>query len=99
MICNHHKAKEYYAESLERPESNAKFYQCNNVDDFFRGMCTDCGEDNQQCYTLGADSIENYKHLDYSLGKRFYLATTASKPYLSKILEFRKNPRFKVIHF
>lgn len=96
MVCNHALAKDYYIEALLRPEGHPKFYQCDSDKQFASGGCNECDDDQSRCFMLGPDSAEDYNKLGFSQGKRFYLITTAEKPYFSKIanlkVDFQSSP-------
>lgn len=78
-----------------------KAYECASYDDFKAGKCVDCGPNGEKCVLLGPRTIEHQvAGHELANGKRFFMATDDTAPYLSKHPSAVINgPYANIIHF
>ncbi|RZC34310.1 inactive pancreatic lipase-related protein 1, partial [Asbolus verrucosus] len=62
--CNHVRSYEFFIESIN-PKNKCSFLTvpCSSYEDFQKGKCFDCGQNNQKCIHFGYHGYKDYKWL------------------------------------
>ncbi|XP_076370710.1 pancreatic lipase-related protein 2-like [Tachypleus tridentatus] len=81
LRCDHLRAIDYYLEALKNEKCTLVGIACDSWDDFIRGKCTDCGEDNSKCVKLGPEAEEYLKYKDDNKSLKLFLRTRSNEPF------------------
>ncbi|XP_013779480.1 pancreatic lipase-related protein 2-like [Limulus polyphemus] len=79
--CDHLRAIDYYLEALRNKKCTPVGIACERWDDFIRGKCADCGEDNSKCVKLGPQAEEYLKYKDDNKSQKLFLKTASNEPF------------------
>lgn len=86
--CNHVRSHQYMTESIRSKCTNVAI-TCGSYEEFKRGDCFECYQNNNYCYQFGLNSINSYQRLN-GLGRllnektqNVYLMKTLGNPYCS----------------
>ncbi|CAG2111751.1 unnamed protein product [Medioppia subpectinata] len=85
LTCNHFRAIDFYAASINPNNPKGVAHQCPDYSAYMAGECdTDCANSVANCAIIGEQAVLSKPYESSTIGKRYYLSTNPSYPYLQE---------------